>query len=321
LLNYFKNHQINYQKWNECINNSSQAIIYGLSWYLDIVKPNWEAIIYQNNTQYLAVMPLPVCKKLTISHIYQPLFAQQLGVFSTIPLTSELAQLFIKKLNLNFDYVAKYAFNTQNVTLLNQVQFQNIQTKLLTTHHLDLSNSYSTLHQNYHLDRKQRLKKAQKKEIKIIESQNISPLIEMFKKNTQTKIKGGVAEKTYEILENLHRELVQRKMCRLFYSEDLNAGCYFAFYKNKIIYLFNAAENQARSQNARTLILDKIIQEYAQTDYILDFESPEIKTIADFYASFGAKATNFHFISYNHLPFLIRKAQEFKKNILKKNKR
>lgn len=319
MLKHLKNSQIDYQKWDTCIDSSSQGIVYALSWYLDIVKPNWEAIVWEQSNQYLAVMPLPINTKIGIKHIYQPLYAQQLGIFSVNSLKINTIKSFIKKLNSEFNYVAKYAFNTDNTLLLNSIDFKNSKAKLFTTHHLDLSISYKEIHQNYHSDRKQRLKRVQKQNLKIIESDNIRPLIRLFKENTESKIQGGVAKETYQILEKLHRELHQRKMCQLVYSEDLTAACYFVFYKNKIIYLFNAALNESRSQNARTLILDKIIQKYAQTAYVFDFESPEVKNIADFYASFGSKAVEYYFLSYNRLPFLIRKAQELKKYLLMKN--
>lgn len=320
MLKHFKNNQINYQKWDKCIDDSSQGIVYALSWYLDIIKPNWEAIIWEQNNHYLAVMPLPVNKKIGIKHIYQPLYAQQFGIFSVIPLSPQLINFFLKILNAKFKYVAKYTFNTQNTSLLNQIEFDSFETKLFTTHHLDLSKPYHQIHKNYHDNHKQSLKKAKKHAISIIESENISPLIEIFKNNTAQKIRGGVAMKTYQTLEILNQKTIDKNMSRLFYSEDYSAACWFVFYKNKIHYLFNAAKSEFRYQNARTLIIDKIIRDYAQSNYILDFESPEVTSIANFYASFGAKSVHYHFISYNHLPILLRKSQEFKKYFLEKIK-
>ena len=77
---HLKRDQIEDEKWNNCIQQSDNPLIYATSWYLDVVSPKWEALI---SDDYKAVFPLPVKSKLGIKYIAHPLFCQQLGLFKT----------------------------------------------------------------------------------------------------------------------------------------------------------------------------------------------------------------------------------------------
>ena len=68
--------EINKTHWDECVSASPQCILYGLSWYLDVASPNWEALVQQEDDSYLAVFPIPVRHKYGFSFIHQPLFCQ-----------------------------------------------------------------------------------------------------------------------------------------------------------------------------------------------------------------------------------------------------
>ena len=79
VIKYFQHSEIDKAKWDAYIEKSSNVMLYAYSWYLDIVSPNWVALI---KGDYKVVFPLPAKKKLGVSYISQPLFTQQLGLFS-----------------------------------------------------------------------------------------------------------------------------------------------------------------------------------------------------------------------------------------------
>ena len=57
----FRSHsEIDKEKWDACIRESANGIIYGYSWYLDIVSPGWAGLI---EDAYTAVFPLTQRKK------------------------------------------------------------------------------------------------------------------------------------------------------------------------------------------------------------------------------------------------------------------
>ena len=62
-IKYLSHNNIDLKKWDICIQNAYNSLIYAESWYLDIVSPNWEALVY-NDYEY--VMPLPLKRKCLI---------------------------------------------------------------------------------------------------------------------------------------------------------------------------------------------------------------------------------------------------------------
>jgi len=315
-LRYFAHSEIDKKKWDRCIHQSSQGLVYALSFYLDIVSPNWSAIIEENDDAYLAVMPLPKKRKYRIIFLQQPIFCQQLGVFSVEnEVLSPKLDAFMAFVVKKYKFASHYHFHTK-------VQVGNIadvMTIHFHTHHIALSCSYTTIYQNYSADRKLNLKRAVRANLQIIESEDIEPLIQMFEKDIAHKISGGVAENAYDILRKLYKALHTRNLCKLFYTRNqegqIGAGGLFVFYQHQIIYLFNAAYNTHRKENGRTLLIDHILKNYARNSYTFDFESPEIELISHFYQSFGAEVIPYSKVSYNHLPNWINTLWKVKKKI------
>lgn len=63
----FRSHsEIDKEKWDACIRESANGMIYGYSWYLDIVSPGWAGLI---EDAYTAVFPLTQ-RKSSDSSIY-----------------------------------------------------------------------------------------------------------------------------------------------------------------------------------------------------------------------------------------------------------
>ncbi|MEA3452279.1 MAG: hypothetical protein U9Q83_10310 [Bacteroidota bacterium] len=52
---------IDTKKWDLCVKNANNSLIYAYSWYLDIVAQNWSGIISEN---YECVMPVVWKKKI-----------------------------------------------------------------------------------------------------------------------------------------------------------------------------------------------------------------------------------------------------------------
>jgi hypothetical protein len=77
-IKHLKHPEINRQKWDACIQNACNSLVYAESWYLDIVSPNWEALICGD---YEYVMPLPIKRKLGISFLVQPPINAAIGCF------------------------------------------------------------------------------------------------------------------------------------------------------------------------------------------------------------------------------------------------
>ena len=77
MIRYIAHNQIDKQRWDECIAQSPDGLIYAWSWYLDVVHPGWEALVEDD---YETVMPLAPGRKFGINYLFQPFFTQKFGV-------------------------------------------------------------------------------------------------------------------------------------------------------------------------------------------------------------------------------------------------
>jgi Acetyltransferase (GNAT) domain len=316
-LVHLRHSEIDKAEWDRLITQSAQSHLYALSWYLDIISPQWEGLVWQKEGVYQAVMPLPICRKWAQKYIHQPLFCQQLGIFGAENEDSfELMSLFCEKLLQTYGYVPAYSFHSGNRAGLDawlaskENKLQNrLKINYLKTHHIDLSADYSLLRSRYNADREANLRKAEKRFYRIETSDSIQPLIQLFRKSTENRIQGGVSSEAYLILEKLVNSLKEKNLSKIYYvlneAGQIESGALFTFFGQRIVYLFNAAALEFRKNNGRTLLIDKILREYAGSSYIFDFESAQKAEIAYFYRSFGAKEVFFPRINWNNLPFWI----------------
>jgi len=48
LIKHLKNSEIDIALWDECISKSFNGLVYAYSFYLDVVCPNWEALVFED---------------------------------------------------------------------------------------------------------------------------------------------------------------------------------------------------------------------------------------------------------------------------------
>ena len=156
MLKFLKNTEIDISLWDECISRSSQSLIYGLSWYLDIIAPQWCAIVKEVKGKYIIAMPLTVRNKLGVNYIFQPVFAQQLGLFSVEDNTETMVHA-INYLKEKFILI-NYNFNIHNTPLLKSTVFAKF-TRNRVTHILLLDEKYQTILDKYSATNKRNIKK------------------------------------------------------------------------------------------------------------------------------------------------------------------
>jgi hypothetical protein len=310
--------QIDSQTWDSHIRHSRQCVIYALSWYLDIVCVQWEALVWPSATDFSMVMPLPVRWKFGKRVLCQPLFCQYLGIFSKDNATAAQCGLFLQAVASRFSYISSYAFNPENFSVIGVDSLKFFDYQVFQTHWLDLERPYSGLYAGYSADRRVNLKRGSNAAWEVIESADLGPLITLFEKNHAPAI-GKIKPEAYPILRKLGERCIQKGDGRLLYacmSSRACAGILLLCYRGRTIYLFNAADNAGRRGNARALMLDAYFRENAATKSVFDFESPPKESIADYYGGFGAVAMPFYGIKRNALPFPFRQIQGLRKWLL-----
>ncbi|WP_181305722.1 hypothetical protein [Rufibacter sp. XAAS-G3-1] len=301
-----KHAAIDYEKWDACLTKASNGMIYGFSWYLDIVSPGWAAIVKEERGEYEAVMPLPVARKFGILYLRQPLFAQQLGVFYQQPITEEEWVEIGRLLTSKFQMISRYEFNTENFKAV-PTTGADLESRLFTTYHLDLSQDYGSIVSRYRKDRRWRINKAKRSKLTIKPSVDIDLMLDIFHLYVTPKIEGVIGEAyEYRLIRQLYGEAKRRRMAFMYQVENeeeqvLAMGLFFLFHK-KMIYIYNASTPEGKRLGGISLLVDYVLHKYAGQEIVFDFEAPEVDHIADFYSSFGSVKTHFLSISRNNLP-------------------
>jgi hypothetical protein len=304
MIRFLEHHEIDFNKWDHCIDNSINGIIYPYSFYLDQVAPGWAAIVESDNNDYSFIMPLPVKKKWGINYIIQPLFVQQLGIFSSHPVTEKKLKLFLDSIPSRFRYI-NYNLNT-----FNKIEKSEIAAiKKNKTYELDLISTYDQLYNGFSTNTRRNLQRGKKEKVFVTRNSTPEPIIDIFRQNRGKEIK-LLKESEYNTLKHLVFSGIHRGNAKAYSAYDANnnfcAGAIFFHSHNKSIMIFSGSSPDARKNGAMTAIIDAFIKDHAETNRILDFEGSNDQNLARFYAGFGSKECVYLQLEINRFPFFFR---------------
>ena len=299
MINFVKHNEIDFLKWDLCIENSINNLIYAYSWYLNIVCEEWDALVEDD---YISVMPLPVKNKFGIKYILTPNFIQQLGVFSINIIDKEKTREFLKKIPLQIKYIEL------NINSYNNCS-GNYKISLNSNCVLDLISSYDNIYLNYSDNLKRNLKKAEKSGVIVSPNTKPDEIIDIFKKNKGKEIRNW-DENVYKNLIKLIYNGIHKGIVEVYgaYSphNEICAGAIFFITSNRAIFLFSATDSKAKQMYAMPKIIDTFIKKKSSRNLILDFEGSNDLNLLRFYKSFGSNIVNYQTIIINRLNFFIK---------------
>lgn len=287
---HLKNHEINRNKWDQCVNESNYPYVFIHSSILDIISPKWEALIFND---YQIIFPLTIKRKWGIRYLCNPFYVQQLGLVCckansnliTLQITDKLKSLF-PLVDINFN--SNNAFDTN----LKELSWRK-------NYCLELHQSYTSLFSNYKGNCRRNTRLARKQELEIKMNADVVPIVELFKNNQAKKYVQFGEKQLHDFIRlfalvNKHAEAT----CITCYNmeNELIAGAVFFIYKNRIAYVFSGMSQEGRSLSAMYLIFEALISKYALHPFILDFQGGNSPGMASFYAGFGA--SNFPFPNF-----------------------
>ena len=304
MIRYITHNQIDKQRWDDCVAQSPDGLVYAWSWYLDVVHPGWEALIEDD---YEAVMPLTGGKKFGINYLFQPFFTQKFGVFGEKEVSELKFEEFLEAIPGRF----KFADVRINKLIYQVEKHRNIE--------LSLAPDYSVLAGNYNSNTKRNLAKAEKSGLEVDENAEPSVIIELFRNNRGKEItKWG--DKEYEILLKLVETAKSHGQCLVYgvknTDHQLVAGAFFMLSHHKIVFLFSGSDESNKESHGLTFLLDYVIKKYSGTENILDFEGSDNDGLARFYKGFGGEEKFYNGLRFNRL----NKIAKFALKILKRNK-
>lgn len=298
MIKYLKYNEIDFKKYQKCLENSCQNSDYADKDFLDIVSDKqWFILVYGD---YEAVMPVFYTQKFGFKIVIMPKICQQLGIFSRAdnPLVNEKFYDFLQR---NF-LVFLYAFNGDN-------QF-NINLKKKTSYLIN-KDHYENVKKNYSVHRRRNVRiigdlegnMNLRKELRKSDS-------EFFIKN----IKGTLKPKDNTDYYDIFTRLLQNNLGVMRVLE----------FKNKIqsfVYLYEGKRNIYLSlfindyplinPNFPSIMIDHCLQEFIE-EKNFDFMGSEVENVAKFNERFGA-------LSYQY-PIIMNTKITLVKNLLKKRR-
>jgi hypothetical protein len=297
-MKYLNHTQIDKQKWDLTIGNSPNGLVYALSWYLDIVSPNWNALVTDD---YEIIIPLPSITKFGYGILYQPIFAHQLGVFSKKQIAEEEVDLFISEAIKNYKFI-DIKLNNQNPAPQKKY-FNKRQTQTL-----DLNKSYSEIAQNYNRSLKSNLAKSRRTEFVFTQCENPSLLIENMREMYNRKNIEGVKDNDFKNLSKIIDYSIAAGIGRLYCANFDDQVCSIMFvltWQNRA-YTFYGTSALGREKRSLVALMDYYIQENVGKKLVLDFCGSNIPGVAEWNIGFGAQNNVYYGVHLNNLPIWLK---------------
>jgi len=291
---HLRNKTIDYDRWDTCITLSHNHLTYAYSWYLDIVSPNWEALVSED---YEYIMPLPVKSRYGIPYLVQPVLTQQLGIFSQKRIGESIVEEFIKQipyfsyeLNLN-----EYNFYSKALIFPNFI--------------LDLFQSYDQINSGFSKNTRRNIDKASRLNLNIKSDLTANDFISFY-----FSVDKHFLSPKQPVLERLIIRGISENSLTLYgvYSEsnELISALCILHTSIRITYLLPVSNQQGKKSSAMYYLIDSIIRQEAGNEKIIDFEGSRIDGVARLYRSFGAKYHPYYILKKFRPSFLIRKFEK-----------
>jgi len=291
-ITYVKHVDIDKKKWDHCINNATNQLIYAYSYFLDAMSETWDALVFND---YKMVMPLTWNKKYGISYLRQPAFSQQLGIFGSSSFDDNLIQTFIDKAVEHFPFIEinlNFANHNKSTTA--------IRCNLI----LPLNKSFAETEKDFKTDLVNNVKKAKKNNLVYESSDEIENASAHFKDAYSSRM--NITERNYNNFLRLcfllkdKSQILVRNVNSI--EGKLLATGLFLKDKRRIYNLMSTVFPEGRKLEANHFLFYKLIEEFSMQDLILDFEGSEIPGINHFYRNFGSMEQNYFFVKINKLP-------------------
>jgi hypothetical protein len=299
MIRYIKNPEIDKNKWDECIENAENGIIYANSWYLDIVSPNWNALILDD---YAAIMPIPVRTKYGLQYLYTPKFIQQLGIIGD-DTSSKILDSFIVSIPKSFLHI-NLNLNEQNSTLNSDFIFQK-----RNNFKLPIDKPYVTIRNGYNRNCIRNLASAEKSKLMVLENTSPEEFSSFIKRNLTDQLK-NFSNKDFIMLQKITTECIKRNVGEIISVCDeagrLVATGSFLHSKNRLIFSVCASSPVGKKTHAMYMLVDHQIKKFAEKYKWFDFSGSNIKGVAYFNSTFGALPVSYNSLIINRLPLFIK---------------
>ena len=295
-IRFLERNEIDIIKWDRCIENAANGLIYARSFYLDIMAKNWSALIQGD---YNVIMPLPWNRKYFISYLYQPAFTAQLGLFAHDDANDNLIEKFLAIAENKFRFCEIHLNYHDKITRL----------PFRSNYVLQLDKVYTEIRKGYKKRLLVNLKEAESHNLHYSSSENFLSVVFLYEQEYGSRF-NHIKTKQFDQFKQLCNEMRRREM--LFVREvkdsygNLLSSSIFFIDRRRIYNIMSVTLKPGREKRSHFYLIDQLIREYSSRNILLDFEGSELPGVAEFYKKFGPRYEPYPYLKFNHLPLPIR---------------
>ncbi len=296
-IHFLKRREIDLSKWDACVMNAPNGLIYGRSFYLDAMAAGqWDALVLDD---YQAVMPLTWRSKAGIRYLYQPAFTQQTGIFCRLPCTPALVDAFLHQLGRHFGFAEIFLnYGNAHPSLQKHRNFT-----------LPLKDSYEILSGCYKENLVRNLKKPAISSLNYLKEIDFRIALQQYRHEYASR-NSGTKGKDYRNFEKLcfivqNQGMLLTRAITDHQKQVLASAVLFRDAKRLFLLLFTTLP-EGRQVDAGHFLIDRLVREWAASGLILDFEGSDHPGVARFYHSFGSLDQPYFFYRHNQLRWPLR---------------
>ncbi len=288
--------RINRQRWDACVCNDPQGLIYSLTWYLNQMTEQWYGLVVND---YEAVLALPVKYFGGIRMIYTPPFFQRLDIAGTYSDTTLKA---IRKRISGFARIID--LHSSDSSFLNIAPLRR-----KTNYILRLNRPYPEISEAYTKECRKNIGKALNRGCIFKHGISIQEVKTFYQKAYGEK--ASYKEKHFTRLVEMAETCEAQSYIHLcgVAAESSNSLIFAAILLDdgkRIYYLLGAPTEEGRKARATAFFIDQVITRFAGKREIFDFEGSDIPEVASFYKSFSPEAEYYYRFYQNRLPQPLR---------------
>ncbi len=287
---------IDIEKWDALIENSSSPRIYATSDYLDSsTRYKWKALVFDD---YKAVLPFFEKNSILSKYLAQPVLSQQLGLFISNDFFLE-RNLFLNEA-INFLYEN---FKVANLSLNegNWITFpKNVEVIPRTNFILDLRRNYEKIYSNYSRSLCRNIKKTSSLQLtKCYVSAD--EVLDFYQRNLNKKL--TLKSKNLWAIKSLINVLVEKRRAAIYQVSDKNneilTQSVFTFFGKRITHILGSSNQKGIDTYSMAFLMDKVIQENSNSDYSFDFEGSDVPGVKEFFRRFGPEEKKYPQLSWD----------------------
>ncbi|MEJ5264911.1 MAG: hypothetical protein WHT29_06310 [Bacteroidales bacterium] len=291
MIHYVQHADIDRKKWDATVELAMGGMPYALSWYLDIISPQWDALV---DDDYDAIMPVPVKRKYGLRYVIQPPFAQQLGVFSSKMLYPKTVEHFCNMLTHLYGYV--------NI----QLNYSNVSpffSKVFPNYVLDLNRDYTDLRIYFSENHRRNIRKILKDGQLVVNEGFSNAEVETFIQQQES------FKSLIPFLMQLTREAIARNAGNWQVAVDQNGNIvsviFWLKFRYRHIYLYSLSSEAGKLHRASFFLVNEYIRQNSGNTILIDFEGSRIPGVARFFEGFGARLEYYPIFQYHNVGKLL----------------